>query len=205
MKTINVQDYTIDADVAVNPNSDIGIIISNGSSNDMNHKIIKTLFEKLKEKYSVIRFNFSYVNGKRKRANSTNIEEIRQCMQELGSKKIVLIGKSYGGYLSTLLSTESSRINKVIVLGYPLHKQNNPSELYPQDHLTRSRATTVFIVGDKDQYCDIPLLRKMLSSPKIHVINNSNHSFESLDRNNVDANLQLISDIVLRELEELKA
>ncbi|EQD50220.1 dienelactone hydrolase, partial [mine drainage metagenome] len=106
MDTIQVGEYSIDAEISRKPGSKLNIVIAHGGNNNMNHSLIQKLFDAFVEKYSVLRFNFSFVKeGKATMNNVSKSEaELTACIKYIGADNVVLIGKSYGGYVSTLLA-----------------------------------------------------------------------------------------------------
>ena len=154
MEKIACGDHYINAIVSIKPNSKLNIILSHGENNDMDYGLLVKLFDSLKSDYSIIRFNFSYVDGGLKKDTNINKMEIEACIKYLGGKDIVLIGKSYGGILSTRIGAEKILgILSIIVLGYPLHEYENPSNLNDVSYLKIIQIPIKFIIGEKDPNC----------------------------------------------------
>lgn len=188
---IKIGGYSIDIEVEKKNGSKLNIILAHGANNDMNNSLIQKLFDQFKPNYSVLRFNFSFVGHEN--VNMLEIkdgslvkrseEELRKCVEYMGARDIVLIGKSFGGYISVLLaSRQDLGIKRVIAMGYPLHKPNNPSELIEglsHSHLLAKKLPVDFIIGDSDPVWDVKQ-SKMLSTYNINVINNADHSFKPI-------------------------
>ncbi len=176
--------HSITIDISKKANSPLNIILAHGANNDMNYGLITKIFEHLKSKYFVVRFNFSYVDSGLKINDSINKNEIESCIRHLGNKNIVLIGKSYGGVLSTIIASEHKfNILKVIVLGYALHEPNHPNRIYSQEHLKGALLPISFIVGDSDPNCDLNALREIIPDYDIEVIKDADHSFRPTSNN----------------------
>ena len=183
IKMLKSGDHYITVDISIKTNSTLNIVIAHGAKNDMNYTLIKQLFELLRLKYSVIKFNFSYVDNNLKLDENINKEEIETCIKFLGNKNIVLIGKSYGGFLSTIIASENKfDIVKVIVLGYPLHEPNRPGNVYSQKHLKNNKLPVCFINGDSDENCNLDIFQHMLPNYEIEIIKNANHSFKPISK-----------------------
>lgn len=89
-------------------------------------------------------------------------------------------GKNVGALVATHAVTATSRIRVegLFLLGYPLHKQDDPSE--PRsEQLYRTVAPMLFVQGARDRHCDLPTLRKTLSrvgAPvQLHVVEDADH------------------------------
>ncbi len=201
MAKIKVLDHYVDADISRKRGSEFGIVLSHGANNNMSNELIEMLFSELKRYCSVLRFNFSFVDGSKEKDAKTNIDEIRGCMDELGCKKVILVGKSYGAKLSAAIAVDTLMVKKVINLGYPLYKSeelNNKS-----DEIAKIRSNTarlVFIIGAADPLFDIAIFRKLLPSTKLIVIEGADHSFGGKDKNETLANLHKVVDAVTDEV-----
>ncbi|MCL4380900.1 alpha/beta fold hydrolase [Candidatus Marsarchaeota archaeon] len=202
MEMIKSSDHYITADISVKPASALNIIILHGYNNNINYKLISDLFHQLKKEYSVLRFNFSYVDQGLKKTNVRNKAEIRACIKRLGNKNIVLIGKSYGGALSAMVAAENKfDILKVIVLGYPLHEWNNPKKIFDYSYLNRLKGKVTFLIGDNDPNCNLKLFRKLLPDQTLEIIKNSDHSYRPINMtSNIEDNEKEVLKIVEREL-----
>ena len=198
-------DHYINAEVSKKANSKLNIVISHGANNDMNYGLLVKLFDKLKVDYSVIRFNFSYVDEELERDENTNKMEIEACINYLGNKGIVLIGKSYGGFLSAMIASESKLdVLEVIILGYPLHEYDNPRNLNDISYLKNTKIPITFIIGDKDPNCDLNVFKKVFPEYNPEIIKNSDHSYRSVNEiGNLDDNENKVMSIVSKELKSI--
>lgn len=180
-------------------------MITHGANNDMNYSLIAKLFDSLKKTYSVIRLNFSYVDQGLEKDDTINKKEIEACIEYLGNKNIVLIGKSYGGVLSTLIAAEKKfNITKVIVLGYPLHEYGNPSNLNDTSYIKIIKIPIRFIIGDKDPNCDLNVFKKVLPDYNPEIIKDSDHSYRPVNGiGNLDDNENKVISIVNEELNSI--
>lgn len=178
IEKITMEGYELDADVDIVDSSPMSVIVAHGGNNDMNAYLMKRIYGAMKGKNSVMRFNFSFADGKFEREEERNKEELRACIRRMGSKNIVIIGKSWGGQMATKLASEKELgIIKVISLGYAIHSKDKPDNIKPQDHLKKARCPIEFIVGDSDPLCRISMFRKILPDCRLYVIDNANHSF----------------------------
>lgn len=198
-------DHYITADVSIKRTSPLNIVISHGSNNDMNYKLIFDLFNLLKKTYTVLRFNFSYVDHKLRKSNARNKKEIESCIKRIGNKNIVLIGKSYGGVLSTKIAAENKfNILKVIVLGYPLHEWNNPKKVFDYSYLKKLKGRVSILIGDNDPNCKLELFKKLLPDTHFEIIRNADHSYRPIDTTStIGENEKAVLKIVKRELSDI--
>lgn len=197
--------HHVNAEVSIKANSPLNIIITHGANNDMNYGLLVKLFDLLKKDYSVIRLNFSYVDQGLEKDEETNKAEIAACINYLGNKNIVLIGKSYGGVLSAMIASEGKfDIVETIILGYPLHEYGNPNNLQDTGYLKNAKVPIKFIIGDKDPNCDLDVFNRELPNYKPYIIKNSDHSYRPVGGvRSLKDNEDLVSSIVEGELKSI--
>ena len=89
-------------------------------------------------------------------------------------------GKNIGALVAANAATAAARmrIEGLFLLGFPLHKQDDPSE--PRsEQLYRAVAPMLFVQGQRDRHCDLPTLRKTLArvgAPvQLHVVDETDH------------------------------
>lgn len=89
-------------------------------------------------------------------------------------------GKNIGALVAahTATATARMRVEGLFLLGYPLHKQDDPSD--PRsEQLYRAVAPMLFVQGQRDRHCDLPTLRKTLArvgAPvQLHVVADADH------------------------------
>lgn len=91
---------------------------------------------------------------------------------------IFIGGKNEGALVAAHTATERMRLDGLFFLGFPLHKQDNPSELR-SERLFRVISPMLFVQGSKDRHCDLPTLRQTLSrvgAPvQLHVVEEADH------------------------------
>jgi predicted alpha/beta-hydrolase family hydrolase len=84
-------------------------------------------------------------------------------LRELGARRVVLGGSSYGGRQATMLAAERPlTADALLVLSYPLHPPGRASQLRTE-HLPRLTTPAVFVHGTKDPFATIDELRRALS------------------------------------------
>jgi predicted alpha/beta-hydrolase family hydrolase len=202
---IKVSDYFIDSEIAIKEASRFNILIIHGASNDMHYPLLENIFNNLAENYTVMRFNFSFVKGKKPQIRR-NLNETEACIKVLGHKNLILIGKSYGGHISILETLRhSDKVLKSIILGYSIHEENNPSNVNNKMiwRFKGIKNKLFFIIGDKDKMCNIKIFKKNLPYIKYRTVRGS-HSFKN-DRNKIThANFMLVNKLILMEISNLE-
>lgn len=195
---------SIDIDISKKGNSRLNIILAHGSNSNMHYSLIQKLFDTFKDDYSVLRFNFTLMKGGDVENAKQSLIELLKCIEYMGEKDIVLIGMSYGSYISTLLADRKDLgVKKVIALAYPLHTIGKPEELYPLDHM-KGNLPVEFVVGDSDYYSRIDLFGKLLPGYKIHQIKDAWHSFQNTKTGEKEENENAVVFIVKQIVSEIK-
>ena len=194
----------IDMEVSRKTGSRLNIILAHGSKSDMYYSLIQKLFDAFKDNYSVLRFNLTFINDGDGGDVKPSLAELIKCIEYMGKKNIILIGMSYGAYVSTLLAGRKDLgVKKVIALAYPLHKIDRPDELYPLDHMKGSPPVE-FVIGDSDHHGGIDLFGKLLPGYKMHQIKDAWHSFQDTKTGDKGANENKVVSIVKQIVSDIK-
>jgi predicted alpha/beta-hydrolase family hydrolase len=89
-------------------------------------------------------------------------------------------GKNIGALVAAHAASAAGRmrVEGLFLLGFPLHKQDDPSE--PRsEQLFRAITPMLFVQGQRDRHCDLPTLRKTLArvgAPvQLHVVDEADH------------------------------
>ncbi len=168
----------------------LGIVLAHGAGNDMTHALMAAFSEGLaRAGYPVLRFNFLYTERKRKAPDKEPLltaawaAAVRFFSEEAGLKglRVVAAGKSMGGRIASQMAAEGDlRAERLIFLGYPLHRAGDPSVLR-DSHLYRIDIPMLFIEGARDPLCNMAALGGVLSRLKVPhdlvVIEGGDHSF----------------------------
>jgi predicted alpha/beta-hydrolase family hydrolase len=181
--TIEVNGKKIKIDVIIRKGSKLNIVLAHGSYGDMRYSLIQKLFDALSAKYSVLRFNFSFVGGtdEQKMDFERSKAELEACIKYLGSKNIAIVGKSIGGYIGTLLADRKDLGVKVAIsMGYPMHEMDRPKGIrheFSHVHLEGKSLPVEFIVGDSDPFWNVNEAPPIFAKYPIHIIPNADHSY----------------------------
>ena len=181
--TIKVGDKEIEIDASIREGSKLNVVLTHGSYGDMHYSLIQKLFDALSAKYSVLRFNFSFVGGtdEQKMDFERNKAELEACIKHLGSKNIAIVGKSIGGYIGTLFADRKDLGVKIVIsMGYPMHEMNRPKDIrheFSHVHLEGKSLPVEFIVGDSDPFWNVKEAPPIFANYPIHVVPNADHSY----------------------------
>lgn len=115
--------------------------------------------------YRVVRFEFPYMHERRqtgKRRPPNRAPELLNCFEALledissrFSEPIILMGKSMGGRMATLLADlllepQLSKLVGIVALGYPFHPQAKPQTLRTA-HLEDFALPLLIVQGERDK------------------------------------------------------
>lgn len=97
------------------------------------------------------------------------------------SSRWVFGGKSMGGRMASMLAAEGEALHALFFLGYPLHPAGKP-ERERSEHFGAIDVPALFLQGDRDALCDLPLLKSALErysgEAHLHVIAGADHGFD---------------------------
>lgn len=166
------------------------VILAHGAANDMTHPLLVAFAEGLTSAgYPVLRFNFLYAERNRKTPDAEPLlagawaGALRFLKEDSGLAvgEMVAAGKSLGGRIASQMAAKGElQVNRLIFLGYPLHRMGDTTALH-DSHLYDIGAPVLFIEGTRDTLCDMAALRGVLSRLKaphdLLTIEGGDHSF----------------------------
>jgi len=97
-------------------------------------------------------------------------------------------GKSMGGRMTSTAAAEEALpgVRGLVFFGFPLHGAGKAPSAERGAHLTDVGLPMLFLQGDRDNLCDLSLLRPLLASvepgPALHVEEGADHGFHVLKR-----------------------
>ncbi|HEV2121075.1 MAG TPA: alpha/beta family hydrolase [Candidatus Bathyarchaeia archaeon] len=166
------------------------LIIAHGAGGPMYSPFITFFHKALAEKgYLSVKFNFSYMEARRKIPDKRDVLEsnYRQVIEQAKAskyrpKRIFVGGKSMGGRIASQVVASGMDVDGLFFLGYPLHRPGQP-ELLRDEHLYQIERPMLFISGTKDQFAKRELLDRVVSRlgdrAEIHWIEGGDHSFNT--------------------------
>jgi len=195
---------------------DTGVILAHGAGNDMSHPMLSFLAEGLADEgYPALRFNFLYREMGKKAPDGQDMLYLAWQSAyrffaghpQYRPKHIAAAGKSLGGRIASQLAAEGMLgVERLIFLGYPLHAPGRKDR--PRDgHLYKIEAPMFFFAGTKDRFCDLQLLKQVLSklsAPwELEVIEGGDHSFH-VPKSYATDPTEIYEQILCRTVEWLK-
>jgi predicted alpha/beta-hydrolase family hydrolase len=144
----------------------------------------------------VVTFNFLYTEQRRRIPDRGPVLEacyhavVDLIRREVESARRLFVGgKSMGGRIATQMAAADPDlpIAGLVLLGYPLHPPGRP-EKRRDAHLSNVRRPMLFVQGSRDSFGTPQELEPVLSSlsptPKLHVVEDGDHSFKLSRREN---------------------
>jgi predicted alpha/beta-hydrolase family hydrolase len=175
--------------------SRVAVAIAHGSASNMDDPVIRDVAERLTaRKFLTLRFNFPFGEAGKKSGTDSmeNMERaFRAALSIFGRDTtqapahLVLGGKGTGANVAASLATARLRLAGLFALAYPLHPQDKPEKVQPDD-LYRITAPMLFIQGTRDRRCNVDVLRETLrgvgASTRLHVCEDADHNFKTPKR-----------------------
>lgn len=165
----------------------VGVVLAHGSQKD--DPLLEYLQQQLTErKMLTLRFRFPFVEAGKKRPDPVPVmlATFRSAVTYLQNDPtaapahLFIGGKNVGALAAAHAATARLRIDGLFLLGYPLHKQDDPS-VVQADRLFRVVNPILFLTGSRDRHCDLATLRKVtlrVGAPtEIRSIEEADHSF----------------------------
>lgn len=141
------------------------VLISHGAGGNMTTPLLVQTAELLNESgFLTLRWNFGYVEAGRppsaagKKEWPEMWEATEFLLQRSENAPLILIGKSFGGRLSTHLAAQRDDVAGLIVYGLPVKGIGKNPKPRDWSHLKDIRAHVLFITGDKDKLCPLDQL-----------------------------------------------
>lgn len=153
-------------------------IFAHGAGAPMDSEFMEKVAQGLaKQNIKVVRFEFPYMqerreNGKKRPPNRQ--PELLTCFEDVIEQvksPCVLIGKSMGGRMASILASQSpinDKIRGVVALGYPFHPQGKPEKLRV-DHLADVSVPMLVVQGTRDKLGSQELVASLNVEEKINI------------------------------------
>jgi uncharacterized protein len=165
----------------------VGVVIAHGAQKE--DPLLEYLQQQLTErKFLTLRFQLPFVEAEKKRQDPTPVllNTFRSAVTLLQSDPtaapahLFIGGKNVGALAAAHAATARLRVDGLFLLGYPLHKQDDPS-VVQADRLFRVVSPILFLTGARDRHCDLAALRKVtlrVGAPtEIRSIEEADHAF----------------------------
>ena len=135
----------------------------------------------------VVRFNFNYRDRGSRRPDPMPVlrsryeEVVAAIRQNLGTRKLIIGGRSMGGRVATMLAAEGFPCDGLLLFAYPLHPAGQPEKLRDA-HLPRIKVPVLCFNGTRDALCRRDLMERALTTVttdwQMDWINGADHSLK---------------------------
>jgi predicted alpha/beta-hydrolase family hydrolase len=184
----------------------VGVVIAHGAQKS--DPLLEFLQRELTErKYLTLRFVFPFAEAEKKRPDPDEVllRVYRSAVAMLHNDPtaapahLFIGGKNVGASAAVHTATARTRVDGLFLLGYPLHKQDEPESVQADQRLYRVVNPILFLTGTRDRQCDIPTLRRVrlrVGAPtEIHPVAEADHPFRvrKSDRNPEDVQREVLS------------
>jgi len=164
------------------------VLISHGAGGTMMTPLLVQTAAQLNDNgFLTLRWNFGYVAAGRpasaggKRELPEMAAAVDFLAERAGASPIILLGKSFGGRLSTHIAAERADIAALVLYGLPVRGMGQNAKPRDWSHLARINADVLFITGDKDKLCPLDELaaaQQHLTRPFKSEIVPGDHSYK---------------------------
>ncbi len=148
-----------------------GLVLTHGAGGNCDSPLLRALAEAFAEGgYAVLRCDLPYrqqrPHGPPFPAQAANdregLKRAVEALGELGPRRILLGGHSYGGRQATILAAEHPRlVRALLLLSYPLHPPQKREQLRTA-HFPSLRTPALFVHGTRDPFGSIEEMRDAL-------------------------------------------
>jgi hypothetical protein len=164
------------------------VLISHGAGGDMMTPLLVQTAQGLNENgFLTLRWNFGYVEAGRapsaggKKELPEMVAAVDFLTERAGKAPLILLGKSFGGRLSTHIAAERADIAALVLYGLPVRGIGKNPKPRDWSHLAKIKADVLFITGDKDKLCPLAELaaaQSHLSKPFQSEVVPGDHSYK---------------------------
>ena len=167
------------------------VILAHGAGGPMHSPFIRFFHTELaKNGFFALKFNFPYMEARRKVPDRTDILEasyqnvidyVRNDKHR--TNRVIIGGKSMGGRIaSQVVAKNEGDVNGLFFLGYPLHRPGQTDQLRDA-HLYKIKKPMLFVSGTRDAFARKDLLEgvvgKIGNNAQLKWIENGDHSFKT--------------------------
>ena len=142
-------------------------------------------------RFEVLSFHYPYMKrmrreGRRRPPDPLSVLEAahERALHELSSlrpdRRALLVGKSMGGRVGSLIAAKGAPALGLVLVGYPLHPAKNP-EKERSEHFRALAQPALFLSGTRDALCELPRLKVALGfyggPATLQLIEGADHDF----------------------------
>jgi predicted alpha/beta-hydrolase family hydrolase len=140
-------------------------IITHGAGRGMDALLLEKTANGLADLgFMVLRFNFGYLGKKPApsmggKNEKPEVASAIEYIKEHGNP--ILIGKSFGGRVSSYAAAERDDVRALVFYGLPIQGMSKNSKPRDWSHLAKLSVPLLFITGDKDKLCPLSELAEI--------------------------------------------
>jgi predicted alpha/beta-hydrolase family hydrolase len=164
------------------------VLISPGAGGSMQTPLLLQTAERLADLgFFSMRWNFGYITAKKtpSAGGKRELPEMAQAIDYLRSRAerapMILIGKSFGGRLSSYVGSERRDLSGFVFYGLPLQGLGKNPRPRDWSHLAKLPGKLLFVTGDKDRLCPLDQLlqaQTFIKVPFDSIVVPGDHSFK---------------------------
>jgi len=169
----------------------VTIVLGHGAGADQMSSFMRMAATGLAARgYDCLTFNFLYKEkGKSVPDPRARLESCYRAIidaaianKKLKGNKLIIGGKSMGGRIaSQVAAADSSGIDGLVFLGYPLHPPGRPEKMR-DEHLPKIKAPMLFVQGSRDAFGTEDEIRAIIKKHRLpaelYVVERGDHSFK---------------------------
>lgn len=150
------------------------ILLAHGAGAGHDSPLLAALAAELaRERFELLAFHYPYMarmrrEGRRRPPDPMPRLELahERALEELGRlrpARALLVGKSMGGRVGSVIAAKGARAAGLVLVGYPLHPAGKP-ERERSEHFRALVQPALFLSGTRDALCELPLLERALKT-----------------------------------------
>jgi predicted alpha/beta-hydrolase family hydrolase len=164
---------------------------------------------------ATLRWEFLYMSAGKSRTDSaavaeTSVRRVWNAARQIADLPMFAGGKSFGGRMTSRAHAAEplANCNGIAFLGFPLHPPDKPG-IERADHLADAKGPLLFLQGTRDDLAELkrlrPVVKKLGTRARLHVIDGADHGFEVLVRSGRTADdvIEEIARTVAEWMEEI--
>lgn len=167
------------------------VLLAHGAGAGHANPLLSALAAELgRERFEVLAFHYGYMTrmlreGRRRLPDPMPRLELahERALEELGRlrpARPLLVGKSMGGRVGSVIAAKGAPAAGLVLVGYPLHPAGKP-ERERCEHFRALVQPALFLSGTRDALCELPRLERALATyggvARLEQIEGANHDF----------------------------
>jgi predicted alpha/beta-hydrolase family hydrolase len=189
----------------------IPVLLAHGAGAGHTHPLLAALAQELaRERFEVLAFHYPYMTrmraqGRRQPPDPAARLELahEHALEQLAllrPGRALLVGKSMGGRIGSVVAAKGASAAGLVLLGYPLHPRAQP-ERERSEHFRALVQPALFVSGTRDPLCELARLERALlhygGRATLERIEGADHDFKRRGADGADP-VRIALDLVRR-------